>query len=468
MSDKPEDNYIDQLFRDSVNNTETEPSDQFWNKAYETILQNENKVYQTKIRLWRGVSIGLGAAVLALLMFNLYTNKKVDFIEQKIVGLEKNQTPIATSTNQTISVATPNTIQPVSNSPTTIAANGVSAVNTSVTKHATSLNYGRHTNSISAAAMAFNNINVQHSKARNNRYSGQAYNSIYLDDRSSPITIPAEDKTDSNMLAMDDEDNSSVGIRHIDEEEDIPAPPKPKFGPRVSLSVYGAYSIAAPVIKDNNAADNITAADIKSREQQEGAFMFGANAGYDVSTKLSVQVGCEYRSYKFSLAPTTVNVNTGEWSSGYSFVTSSGTVYMPYIPGYSPKGYDTVATAKGSAVRTYVSIPISIKYKVFSDPKVGLYLRAGTSLNILACNYATVHCQNSLGEEDVYLYDIQGAKEVNFSYILGAGAVCRLCRGVDLYVEPSYSGAITPNTSSSTITTYSSYFDLTGGLTYHF
>src|ERR1700677_1557907 len=107
MSDKPEDNYIDQLFRDSINNMETEPSDQFWNKAYETILQNENKVYQTKIRLWRGVSIGLGAAVLALLMFNLYTNKKVDFIEQKIVGLEKNQTPIATSTNQTIAVKAP-------------------------------------------------------------------------------------------------------------------------------------------------------------------------------------------------------------------------------------------------------------------------------------------------------------------------------------------------------------------------
>jgi hypothetical protein len=475
MSDKPEDNYIDQLFRDSIDNVETEPSDQFWNKAYETILQNENKAYVSRIRMWRTVAAVLAVAVLALISFNVYTRYNTNGIEQKMTGQEKSG--VAVGNNQQVAVNASNTVVNAASQNSLVVADNAGKATSAAQTPAVNvnqriLNYGRSGNrsgnGVSSPQMAYNNSGTQHSRTHIASNVGAAYNAIYLDDRTT-ITIPAPDKMDSNLLAMDVDDKSSVGSRHIEEEENIiPTRPKPKFGPRLSISVYGAQSIAEPIIKNNNSDDKVTASDITAREQQEAAYSFGANAGYDLSRKLTVQLGCEYRSYKFSLAPTAVNINTGDWNSGYSFVTSSGIITMPYISGYTRKGYDTTATAKGNAVRNYISVPLAIKYKFLSDPKVSLYVRAGTSFNVLTSNYANMHVQNSLGEEDVYVNNIQGSKEINFSYLLGFGAVCRLWRGVDLYVEPAYSGAITANTVSSPISTYSCFFDLTGGLIYHF
>jgi|GEM_PF-3275592 len=477
MSDKPEDNYIDQLFRDSIDNMETEPSDQFWNKAYGTILQNENKAYVLSIRMWRTVAAVLAIAVIALISFNVYT-RYTNAVENKVAGQENpafaanNNHPEAINTTN----ATNSAVNAASKNAPVVAVNttqGGTTVQTPVVNNAnhTTPNYGslsRNSSNHTSSAIAYNNnVVAQHNRTHITNNQGPAYNALYLDDRTS-ITIPAPDKMDANILAMDVDDNSSIGSRHIDEQNTIPAKRKPKFGPRLSVSVFGAQSIAEPIIKNNSTGDKFTASDITGREQQEAAFAFGTNVGYDVTHKLTLQAGCEYRSYKFSLAPTTVNINIGELNSGYSLATSSGIVTMPYIPGYTAKGYDTTATAKGSAARSYISIPLAVKYRFLSDPKVGLYVRAGTSLNVLASNYAKVHVQNSVGEEDVYVYNMQGSKEISLSYMLGFGAVCRLFRGVDLYVEPAYSGAITPNTVTSPITTYSCFFDLTGGLIYHF
>src|SRR6185437_12304700 len=248
MSDKPEDNYIDQLFRDSIDNMETEPSDQFWNKAYGTILQNENKAYVLSIRMWRTVAAVLAIAVIALISFNVYT-RYTNAVENKVAGQEN---PAFAANN-----------------------NHPEAINN--TNHTTP-NYGslsRNSSNHTSSAIAYNNnVVAQHNRTHITNNQGPAYNALYLDDRTS-ITIPAPDKMDANILAMDVDDNSSIGSRHIDEQNTIPAKRKPKFGPRLSVSVFGAQSIAEPIIKNNSTGDKFTASDITGREQQEAAFAFG-------------------------------------------------------------------------------------------------------------------------------------------------------------------------------------------------
>lgn len=496
MTDKPEDKFIDELFKDSIGNVETEPSDQFWNKAYDSILQSENSLYQKRIVRLRSVSIILGLAVAGLIGYNVYTSKKVSDIEQKVAGLEKKQ--LVTANNESRSVdALANslngnsnssssvqssqpvsTVQPNVNSntsaavqPNMVAVNNQSPVtqNLPLTERQFTTPANRH-NQIASNTGASNNSSVQGNRVQDENAPRGVNSMIYLEERT-PITIPPPDNSDSVLLAMDAEDSGeNVKPIVVRLNEQISAL-KPKEHPKAYVSAYLGSSLAEPMMKDNNTSDNITPAEIKSREHELYAYTGGVNVGITPTSisKFTFQLGCEYRNYRFSLSPSSVDANTGELNSGYSYTTSSGTINMPYLPGYTPFGYyDTVATAKGSAVRSYIDIPLSLKFKFLQTHKFGFYVMAGASMSILVNNYATVHCQNRWGEEDIYLYDIQGAKAINFSYLVGLGAEYKMRNGFNLFLQPSYSAAITPNTSNSPVTSYFNYFDLAAGVTYRF
>jgi hypothetical protein len=299
-------------------------------------------------------------------------------------------------------------------------------------------------------------------------------NLIYLDERapSDAITIPLQDKVGNDILAMDVEDNSIAQQpgEHVKKGDNAPPGVKHrvKILPKLSFAMYGGPSIYSPIVVDNNRNDGISAIDVKAREQQQYAYNAGVYAGYDISRKLTVQLGVSYRAYRFYIEPSVVYSPSGDVSAAYPIVTSSGTVNMPYISGYSSSGFDTTATAKGSALRSYISIPLRLKYNFVNNGHFKLYMSGGGSANILAYNYIKVHCQNQWGAEDDYMYNISGTRPVNFSFLVGLGAEFAMGRGVKLFVEPSFNGAITATTRNTPVTAYSNYFDFAAGLAYHF
>jgi hypothetical protein len=493
MSEKPEDKFIDELFKDSIGNIETQPSDQFWNKAYDSILQNENSVYQKRILRLRSVSIVLGLAVAGLIGYNVYTSKKVNDIEQKVAGLERKQLQAANNEsrsvdalanslngNSAIQGSQPVAQQNIQSNTTAAVQRNVIVANTQLpVKQAASAperqfpsSGGRKFGNVPATTIAYHNASAQSNEALETNVTQGVNSMIYLEEKTS-ITIPPPDNSDSILLAMDAEDSVETVKPIVVRIKEQISPLKPKEHPKVSLSAYFGPSLADPVMKDNNTSDNITPAAVKAREHEQPASTCIAGVNADISptstSRFSVQLGCEYRSYKFSLSPSSINTTTGDMNSGYQYFTSSGTINMPYIPGYTPFGYyDTVATANGTAKRAYIDIPLHLKYKFIQSRKLSVYASVGGSMNILVCNYATIHCQNNWGEEDISLYNIQGAKTINFSYVLGLGIERKLGNGVSIFAEPSYSAAVTPNTSNSPITTYSNYFDLALGVSYRF
>jgi hypothetical protein len=518
MINEPEDNNIDRLFRTSIDNVETEPSDRFWNKAYDGILKNESSVYQRKIMVWRGVSAVLAVAVACLIGYNVYTNGKVTDIEKQVAGIERNQLQTANNesgafntvansinrntnaSNQQFPKATEiqNANANLDNS-TVIAANNQQLIAAGKTTN----KYSGQTPSpeeqiaslqnvirfeqqakqeLSSSVVAYNkpdiastneaeqSVGMEDQKSDQKRVS----NIIYLDERapSDPITIPLQDKVDDEIVAMDVKDNTTVKPINVNmgsHSDAWVAKKTAKIFHRFSVSAFLAPSISNPIMSDNGSNTGISAKDVKAREQQQLAYTYGANIGYDILPRLTIQTGVSYRAYRFYVNPTQVYAKAGDFGGAtYPVVTSSGTVNMPYISGYTPWGYDTVATAKGSAVRSYISVPLSLKYEFYDKHKFGLYVTAGGAVNLLAHNYVTIHCQNQWGEEDAYVYDIEGTNKVNFSYKLGIGAEFTLGRKFSLYAEPSYSGAITPTAKGTPINTYSCYFDFAAGIGYHF
>src|SRR5579859_7323750 len=106
MSTEPEDNSIDRLFRSSIDNMETEPSDRFWNRAYDGILKNENSAYERKIRVWRGVSAVLAVAVACLIGYNVYTNREVTDIQKQVAGIERKQLQASDNKSEAVNTIT--------------------------------------------------------------------------------------------------------------------------------------------------------------------------------------------------------------------------------------------------------------------------------------------------------------------------------------------------------------------------
>lgn len=475
MSNKQEDNEIDRFFRDSIDNIETEPSDRFWNKAYEGILKNENKGYEQRLMLWRGISVVLALSVSALIAYNIYTNHKVTTIEKQIATIEHKEVQIPAQK-----------VQPVNNPSTLLAKNAAQQEKNQSSQNGTMAHETMPARNASIMlGYKVNRNGPWQTTARHHQHSSQdiAYsdakhgsnsemydrsaikNIIYLDERTpSEITMHTLAKTDSALSALDASDSLYMvpigppvaGVSHR------------KILSKLSVNAFGAPSIVRQTMKDNNPNDNISIGDIQSKEHQQSGYSAGINLGFDLSPRFTLEAGLCYRVYKYTISPTTVDVNTDELGDGYSFATSSGTIYMPYIPAYTSTGYDTTATANGHIIRSYVSIPLRLKYNFLSSPRFGVYISAGGAANVLVYNYANVHCQNTWGQEDVYVYDMEGATPVNFSYLLGLGAELKLGRGFAIYAEPTYMGAITPNIKSKAMTIYSSYFDFAGGLSYHF
>ncbi len=75
MSNMLNDNELDNLFRDSIESAEAQPSEQFWNKAYEGILARENSSYLTRIRAWKRATMALACIVVALICYSYDINK---------------------------------------------------------------------------------------------------------------------------------------------------------------------------------------------------------------------------------------------------------------------------------------------------------------------------------------------------------------------------------------------------------
>jgi hypothetical protein len=512
MSNMLNDDELDSLFKDSIESAEAQPSEKFWTKAYEGILTRENNAYLSRIRTWKRATMALACLVIGLICYSVYITEKVNNLDNQVAQVEKFQ---ANSTAQNATVASNNNAASINGKNTNSsnklevsnndqssvnsvnAANSVNSgsstqglqVNNAVSNESgvVSANQKMHSNnstSHNGASFAANSHKNQGNRrvvavASNEGNASQRNVITMLGSNKTAVTSHTEEtetntnndnQTISNVLYPDESYSSndspdSAVSQPVITKSHQPSKFKRYVLPHVSASVFASYNMADPVMNGYSSGDNLSASQLNSRERQTLAYSFGAKLGYDLSTKWTLQAGISYQVYQFSIASSTLSPQKQGSESNYQLVTSSGNVYLPFMPN---SNINATVTAKGNALRSYVNIPLQAKYNFVNSRTFKIYGTFGATMGLLEFNKVSAQAVNSTGSENVNVNSVDGTSQVTCSYLLGVGAEYKIGRAFSVYAEPSYLGAITPVNNSSLIKVSNNVLNGACGVIYHF
>ncbi len=487
MTETPENNPLDKFFRDSIESSEAKPSEQFWNRAYESIIVREGKMNRTGMLAWRSAAILLALFMTGFISYSVYISGKVNGLRSEVANIEKVQAEAASAktgnshitataghrTDATIGGSS-HTAAPAVFVPVTVPANTSAPIRRGASMHGTITAAGTHANSVQRAMVAFSgnnttsqlaspagsNMQISVATANSNKIAsgishsqspGSALattNSRFLAFKSlfNPTTVgllpylnaiyPGTTKSTETMMP-----DSALMVEQ-DPAEKVQNYFMDVMLPKFSLAGFFSINNLLPAMIGYNPVENITSSQMNANEQKQQSFSAGINIGYDLSPRFTIQAGCNYQLYRFTIAPTPLNVN-GNDLTGYQFETSSGTVNLPWLPGM----YGAAATAQGNAIRSYYCVPVQLKWNFVADRKLKLYLTAGAAANILAENSASIVWENAYGSSHANINGMDGTNIVGFSYLAGLGAEYKLSRGFSAYVEGTYFGSLTPVSS---------------------
>lgn len=515
MIEMREDNPVDNFFRDSIESAEAKPSEQFWNKAYESIIVREGNANRKRMMLWRSAAVLLAFAMAGMLSYQVYISGKVNGLHNEITKIEKYQAraeyPKASNADHLVAATANHDIatKATRNEPLNpIATHSVAAAKhtVAISRHSSHRNAQRGrivqvalANSTQAATMnphqnvlsggssnpASNNLST--ALAVNNSSSAAASgsklaparplslaainkirNAINFKALFNPVTegllpflnatYPESTKSSESMLP------DSALMNEPDPAQKVKSYFADVMIPKFSISGFFSVNNLLIAMKGYNPIENINASKMNANEGKENAFSSGLNIGYDISPRFTIQAGCNYQQYQFSIAPTPINLN-GNDLNGYLFETSSGTITLPLLAGPN----SAAVTAQGSAIRSYIDIPLQLKWNFVEDKKLKLYITAGGALNVLAVNWATIGWENSYGSMTAKTTDIAGTNAVTCCYLAGLGAEYKLVKGFSAYIEGTYLGALMPVSGGGEnyISTKTNLLSETVGIKYH-
>jgi opacity protein-like surface antigen len=521
MIENLEDNPLDKFFRDSIESSEAKPSEQFWNKAYESIIAREGRMNRKRIVAWRSAAILLCALIMGLISYNVYISGKVNNLGKEVTNIEKFQ---SASTNSNIASA-PNNNLPEKTTSNNDNPNGVSSPpasplaltskpvekSESARENRTATSSMPHTLQIASVTpnrniVANNSDNLVNStvSAPVNTISNSTVTASTVQVNQTSVNAPVVNTSaantplaNTNLAPLKSDDNpvasnllpvSNVNFPEVGSSDESTMPdsvflsePNPAekaksyfvdvMVPKFSISgFFSSNNNGLTVMNGYNPLENINASQLNANEHELFAFSSGFNIGYDLSSRITVQAGCNYQQYQFSIAPTTLNPIPAlgvEPSIGYSLETSSGYVYLPNLPcNPKPIGATTV-TAQGTALRSYFNIPAQLKWNFINEGKLKIYATAGASMNVLSINKATIGWENAYGKQSETVNGIEGTNNLTCSYLVGLGTEYKLFRGFAVYFEYTYSGALNPVNEDSYINVKSNFTSLIGGVKYH-
>lgn len=496
---RAEENILDNSIKASIESSELEPSDNFWTKAYESILQRESIASQASLANWRRVAVGLACLLVGFIGYSVYLTGRVNDLGKQVANMQTNMiaqtaTPAQNNTsNATIAInntgkneiasqqrgstGNSNNIVAVNpdapsnqgnnavSSPSTIAQVSHKAVASSATRH-TKASKWNATNTV--AANTTNKL-VAYNVRKNAYQSSQTFdydaaqqmrehNMIAMLADPTPPTLPATEKTtiekSPSQLAQLLNDDSYT-LSQADSAYKPGLGNNAPIGKFVSNSKISLTAFAAPAMAMGYQ---------RAIEHQKFTYSAGLNVGYDLSTRFTLTLGCAYQSYSFYTNSAIVNSIGTENGVDYQVITSSGAVDV----GHTPQSTDKIsALANGN--RSYLEIPVQIRYSFTKRSKLKVFATAGVSANILVNNSEYINFVNpTSGNESLTLTAINGSNALQCGYMAGIGAEYKTGRGIALSLTPMWMGAITPVNRATPIKTYPAFLELQGGISYHF
>jgi len=510
------------IFQAALGSMTIQPSEKFWNSALHNVINKSDAQSRKRARSWKYVAFGMGGVIALLCVHDVLMSNKIDKIEEQnteIVSLQKklveleskpvntvaavNANAVNTESNNVVSSGN-NTSQStaakvisrINNNATNTNANKIvalhainkSVVSNTYTSHKDIVSNATKPNSVSTNVIASNQtqsvvnsvapeVNKTNVPVLNNTSEGSVVAESSVNKSDSLITkssVQISENQDAPMTMH--ADSSAKTINVADSINNVNAAVAQATKKSFSLKHRGSIgAFFAPgglndfyEDRDNDMTDNITPKTVKARQNDWFSYETGVNLGLDITKKLTVRTGLYYNAYSYEIKQTVVKAQTEENGQlGYSIVTSSGLVNIPYTAS-SVKPGDSIKV-RGSSSRGYICVPLQLTYQFFTHYKFGLFADAGIAANIAASTSTQLNWQNTtLQEGNLGITSIEGLQQIHYSYHLGVGATYLLYRGLSINAEPIIQGAVTPISKHTPIETYPLFLGCSLGVSYHF
>jgi hypothetical protein len=497
MSEKQMENNIDEIFRKGIDQLNTEPSDEFWRKAAENVISRGNKPNERKVALWRNIAFIQAAGLLLIGYFAYQTQTgKKNAVQQALTvkniqnkNVEKINPPVKVSNNN--SAATPTVASVNNNTGKTqkLNSSGRNAIHRAAVQQ-------KHFTKLNAAVVALNNNSAYSKKPEKNivatTYKTEVKNVITKESNqlagnkeaannvtttADIIAAPAENQAKNNT-----ENTSPAPVEYVQKTNrpaaitmgdtakliQSPTPELAQASSRFSVSAFFAPDFALGyTYKTSGTWGSRNENSIKTGEKQSFSYTAGLKTEYKISSRFSIAAGIGYQVFSFHVNPTVIYAEKQSGSdAGYYLATSSGEVVCPY---YGPVNAGDSLKMNASSKRTYLEIPIQLKYFAINNTKCRFYIVGGLEANFLLGESTTMNWQDFWNESGVANVNTTGgAKNIYFSSYAGIGADYNLSKFLSIYAEPGLHEAITSLDDNVSVITYPRLFSITTGITWHF
>jgi|GEM_PF-1777609 hypothetical protein len=492
MSEKLTNDNIDKIFRDSIDDVETQPSENFWINASEDALFKNNLANSKAISNWKLVAASLAAALVFISAYLIYTQKQLSNINKQLVAVKEtsgNQNKdialIPTNTSAAPVSAKQEKLQPVTEqkehsakkhkvaaSKVQYATQNASLLKkkmSAVSKHnIIASNTSQNISSVKKKILKSSSVSV----VSNNSTQQNSINNVVITDQSESDVKSNNTTSANNLVALTNTDRVSIPLINnqattITPDYIEPVQPEIKVAERKTLLSKMSISLfCEPYISDelieNEANDIVTINNVSANEEEVNPYTIGVKVSYDISKHWTITTGCLFYNFDVSVSPATIYAQKqSNGDVGYSFQTSVGTVSCPY--GANPSVGDFMVIS-GKEIVNYLSVPLQIKYNVLNTGNLGLYVSGGAMFNIVAYREMTMHWQDYAWNQGNATEGIDNSKKIYSSFYFAPGVSYRLFNTFSIFIEPSLQGS--PVFSS--ITKSTPYLGIGAGITYHF
>lgn len=499
MSDNYNDKDIEKLiFGGALASGSIEPSEGFWNKAYEDILQRETNLNRKRVLRWRTGFYVMTAVAMLMVWYGVSMRNEVNDIKQQVSTLaSSSNTTNRNVTHQEVTIPNKNTLlytEKASNKEENSTAKAVHYSNSALLRqHIPAASYNKTTqiatikqnNSANFSVITNrgslptensnvivneeNNDGIKNSSIPGNTSRQAITNNVLpVNSSSAPTASIAASKSSATTKKAD----SIAAVADTANSGFVPKKPVTlaRIISKISVSAFYAPGITDDFLstKNNDPTNTVTANELRTHQDGDGTMAIGFRLSYDISDKWSIQTGCYYSEYSYNINPTVIHAQQQENGQvGYVMNTSSGTVFLPNSS--VPAHWGDSIQVRGNSSRGYISIPLQVNYKFRVGTRLSFYADGGFSVNIANYKQTSLHWENTAFQEgDVSVQNIYGLNTIQYSYNLGFGAAYLIRRGLSVYTEPFVDGAVTSINENTPVLTYPYFFGWSWGLTYHF
>jgi Outer membrane protein beta-barrel domain len=237
---------------------------------------------------------------------------------------------------------------------------------------------------------------------------------------------------------------------------------------KFTLTAFAAPDYSAYRLENDERSNYDNKTGIEKRERSDISSTVGVLLGYQIGNKITIQSGITYSSSNISISPTKIYAEKN--NSGtvkYRYNTSSGYGYI--LPSFSalPAVGDSLFANGANHTLRYISIPISLKYKL-GNKKLTFNPGVGLTFNFLSKATLTTDVEDRFNRETEYITKLESIKKFAYSLILTPEVQYQLSKNWSITAMPYFKYSLGTINKGNVVKTYPYTFGLGIGVVYKF